>query len=102
MLINRITRLRFRRRFRRGRKHVEEIGVQAEEHLEKHFFKRLARLWDVRRFVVTWISLLVLLSGVVGFQLKQLGAYYQELRPVAGGTYAELWRHQAGGFIGDE
>ncbi len=88
-VIDRPTRLRWRRRFRRSRKQVEEMGVQAEERLERHFFKRLSRLIDVRRFVAGWVLLMVLLAGIVGLQLRGLGKYYQELKPVPGGTYSE-------------
>ena len=94
MIINRLTRLRWRRQIRHGRKQVENISVQAEEHIEKHFFKRLARLFDVRRFVVSWILLLAILCGIVGLQLNALTAFYQELQPVAGGSYSE-------GMVGD-
>ena len=57
--------------------------------MEKHFFKRLSRLFDVRRFVAAWILLLVLLVGIVGFQLTALVGYYQQLQPAPGGTYSE-------------
>lgn len=87
--INRTTKLRWRRHFRSRRRQVEDIGFQAEEQIEKHFFKRLARLFDVRRFVIGWIALLVLLGSGVTMQLRTLNSYYQELRPVAGGTYTE-------------
>lgn len=65
------------------------MGVQAEEHLEKHFFKRLTRLFMVRRFVGSWIALLILLAGIVSLQLQGLSGYYQELQPISGGTYTE-------------
>lgn len=88
-MIDRTTKLRWRRRFRRRRHQVEDIGFQAEEQLERHFFKRLGRLADVRRFVISWILLFVLLIGGVIFQTTTLGNYYQSLQPVAGGTYTE-------------
>jgi len=68
---------------------VEELGQQAEQQLELNFFRRLERLADVRRFVVTWIILLVLLGGVVVAQTRGLAGYYQTPEPVAGGTYNE-------------
>ena len=88
-MINRNTRLRWRRKFRSRRQQVEDISVHAEVQLEKHFFKRLTRLFVVRRFVSGWILLLILLAGIVSIQLQSLGGYYQELRPVPGGTYTE-------------
>lgn len=88
-MINRITKLRWRRRIRRSRKNVEVIGVQAEEHIEQHFFKRLTRLFEVRRFLAGWVLLLILLAGGVTIQLRALTNYYQELAPAPGGTYSE-------------
>jgi peptide/nickel transport system substrate-binding protein len=88
-MISRAFKLRFRRRLRMQKLQVEEFGQQAEQHLEKNFFRRLERLADVRRFVVTWIILLVLLGGVVVAQTRGLGGYYQRPEPVPGGTYSE-------------
>jgi peptide/nickel transport system substrate-binding protein len=88
-MIFRAFKLRFRRRLRMQKLQVEELGQQAERQLERNFFRRLERLADVRRFVATWIILLVLLSGVVVAQIQGLGAYYKAPSPVAGGTYSE-------------
>lgn len=88
-MIDRTTKLRWRRRFRRKRHQVEDIGFQAEEHIERHFFKRLNRLADVRRFVISWILLFVLFIGGVIYQTTTLGNYYQSLQPVPGGTFTE-------------
>jgi peptide/nickel transport system substrate-binding protein len=87
--INRTTRLRWRRRFRSSRKQVEGMGTQAEEQLERHFFKRLGRLEGVRRFLITWILLVLVLIGGLVVQIRKLGDYYLSLHPVAGGTYVE-------------
>jgi len=88
-MISRAFKLRFRRRLRMQKLQVEELGQQAEQHLERNFFRRLERLADVRRFVVTWIILLILLGGVVIAQIRGLGAYYQSPQPQPGGTYSE-------------
>ena len=88
-MINRSTKLRWRRRFRRRKHQVEDLGVQAEEQIERHFFKRLSRLAQVRRFVAGWILLVVLVIAAVGFQTTALGNYYQTKQPVAGGTFNE-------------
>lgn len=92
-MIDRATKLRFRRRYRRSRRQVEDIGLHAEEGLEKNFFKRLSRLVEVRRFVAAWLVLIILLIGGVGLQTRALGSYYQELKPAPGGSFTE-------GFIG--
>lgn len=88
-MITRAFKLRFRRRLRMRKMQVEEFGQQAEQQLERNFFRRLERLADVRRFVASWLILLLLLGACVVAQLRGLGAYYQVLQPVAGGTYTE-------------
>ena len=88
-MIDRTTKLRWRRRFRRSRNQVEDLGFQAEEQIERHFFKRLSRLADVRRFMISWLLLFVLLIGGIIYQTTTLGTYYQALQPVPGGTYTE-------------
>lgn len=85
-MINRITKLRWRRIFRKRRNQVEDLGSQAEAQIERHFFKRLSRLVDVRRFMISWILLFALLIGGVAYQMTALSTYYQSLQPVAGGT----------------
>ncbi|HET9174169.1 MAG TPA: peptide ABC transporter substrate-binding protein [Candidatus Saccharimonadales bacterium] len=81
--------LRFRRRLRKGQRQVEDLGVQAEAGLERNLFRRFERLNAVRRFVLTWCGLFVLLSGVMVWQTINLSAYYQKPEPVAGGIYSE-------------
>jgi peptide/nickel transport system substrate-binding protein len=85
----RALRLRFRRRLRLQKRQVEELGAQAERRLENDFFKRLERLGRVRRFIVSWILLVVLLIGTVAAQSRSLSGYYQASLPAPGGTYTE-------------
>lgn len=88
-MITRAFKLRFRRRLRMRKLQVEEFGQQAEKQLERNFFKRLERLAEVRRFVIVWFVLIVLLTGSVVAQISGLKVYYQVPQPVAGGTYTE-------------
>jgi peptide/nickel transport system substrate-binding protein len=88
-MIDRTTKLRWRRRVRQRRRQVEDIGIQAEEQLEEHFFKRLGRLTYVRRFVISWVLLVALLITGSVAQLRGLSPYYQKLAPAPGGTYTE-------------
>jgi peptide/nickel transport system substrate-binding protein len=88
-MIAKAIKLRFRRHLRLQKRQVEELGLQAEQQLERNFFKRLERLIDVRRFVSSWLLLLVLLGGCVVVQMRALGAYYQDISPASGGTYTE-------------
>ena len=88
-MINRTTKLRWRRKFRRNRQKVEDIGVQAEEHIDKHFFRRLSRLVGVRRFVLGWVSLMLLTIVGISLQYRTLGHDFQSIVPVEGGIYNE-------------
>jgi peptide/nickel transport system substrate-binding protein len=88
-MIDRTAKLRWRRRYRSRKRQVEEIGSQAEEQLEKHFFRRLTRLGDVRKFVINWVLLLVLLIGITVVQTRSLSGYYQDTVAVPGGAITE-------------
>lgn len=81
--------LRFRRQLRLQKRQVEELGAQAEQRIENDFFKRLERLAHVKRFIISWLLLIVLLIGVVVAQTRSLSSYYQVLTPAPGGTYTE-------------
>src|SRR5690606_4683090 len=86
---DRTTKLRWRRRFRKRRKQVEEIGVTAEQRLETHFFRRLSRLMRVWRFTAGWVLLLVLVAIGTVLQIRAQSPYYQTYQPAPGGTYTE-------------
>ena len=88
-MIKRSTKLRFRRKFRRSQRQVENLSVQAEQGVDKHFFKRLSRLSDIRRFVTAWVLLVTLLGAGLIMQVRALSPYYQEVLPVEGGIYTE-------------
>lgn len=81
--------LRWRRQLRKSQIQVEEIGVYAEENLDKHLLRRFDHLWPVRRFVIGWVTLLILLIGAVIVQNIGLSNYYQVLSTVPGGIYSE-------------
>ena len=88
-MIGRSSRLRWRRTLKRSKRQVEDLGYQAEEQLERHFFRRLGRLTQVTRFTVSWLMLLVLLSVIMFSQIRGLGNYYLQLEPAAGGIFTE-------------
>lgn len=88
-MIDRSTKLRWRRKIRRRKRQVEDIGSQTEEHLEKHFFRRLTKLVGVRRFMIGWISLILVTIFGVGLQIRALTTSYQRLSPAPGGIYSE-------------
>lgn len=78
-----------RRRFRRHKNQVEQLGLQTEDTIEKHFFKRFDRLINVRRFIAAWVVLCLFLIGAVLYQTSLLAKYYKTDVPVAGGTFTE-------------
>jgi peptide/nickel transport system substrate-binding protein len=88
-MVNRTTKLRWRRRLKASRQQVEDIGINAEQGLEKHFFKRLGRLMRVWRFAVSWLLLLVLVGTGTIMQIRALSIHYQKLQPAPGGSYTE-------------
>jgi len=81
--------LRFRRRLRKSQQQVEGLGQQAEEGIERHLLDRMERLNVVRRFVVTWVGLFLLLIVALVWEMLNLSGYYQTLQPVPGGIYSE-------------
>ncbi|MCA9331697.1 peptide ABC transporter substrate-binding protein [Candidatus Saccharibacteria bacterium] len=88
-MVNRTTKLRWRRNWKKRRKQVEDIGVNAEQGLEAHFFRRLGRLANVWRFAAGWVLLLIILGVGTVMQTRSQSEYYQTLRPASGGTYTE-------------
>lgn len=68
---------------------MEDMSYLAEENFERHIFRRLGNLFEVRRFLISWLLLIILLIGGVIYQTRALGRYYQEQRPVPGGVYIE-------------
>jgi len=89
VVVSRATKLRVRRQLRRSKRQVEVFGQQAEDRLEKDFFRRLERLFFVKRFIASWLLLIVLLAGCLIGQMYGLTRYYQTLQPAPGGTYSE-------------
>jgi peptide/nickel transport system substrate-binding protein len=76
-------------RFRSSQRQVEGLGSQTGEHIDRHLVRRFNSLMEVRRFVIGWLGLLVLLIAVLVGQNLGLSGYYQTVRPVPGGIYNE-------------
>jgi len=93
-MTSRTFKLRLRRQYRLGKQQVENIGLQAEKHIDRNIISRLERLLHVWRFVLTWLLLLGLVAGCVIVQTEALSRYYQTIEGVPGGTYTE-------GILGD-
>jgi peptide/nickel transport system substrate-binding protein len=85
----RILRLRWRRRLKKSQRQVEDLSSQAEEQIDRHLFKRFDRLIPVRRFVIIWVGLVVLLIVGIVIQNFALGGYFQVAETIPGGIYNE-------------
>jgi peptide/nickel transport system substrate-binding protein len=85
----RLFRLRLRRGLKDGRRRVEHLGVGVEQNIEEHLFGRFGHLKAVRRFVIGWVGLMLLLLGGLVWQNLALSTYYQTLKTVPGGIYTE-------------
>jgi peptide/nickel transport system substrate-binding protein len=88
------TKKRFRHRLRRRQKNALILGQQADQKIERLLIRRFDRLLSVRRFILLWTGLLLLLIAVGVYQARALSNYYQSLQPAPGGLYTE-------GVIGD-
>ncbi len=82
-------RRRWRRVFLRRRRDAVELGQQADQQIERLLLRRFDRLLSVKRFVILWVLLFVLLLVATVFQIRALSSYYQSLQPVPGGIYSE-------------
>jgi peptide/nickel transport system substrate-binding protein len=88
-MIDRKTKLRWRRRVRRSKLQAVDTAQAAEVHIERHFIYRLGRLWSVRRFIASWFAILIVLGAGVILQVQALSPLYQSVQPIPGGTYQE-------------
>lgn len=88
-MADKTTKLKWRRIVRKRKRRVEKIGNTTEQHLERHFIKRLARLPNVQRFLLGWIGLVLLLGVGVVLQTRSLSSKYQTVQPKPGGLYSE-------------
>lgn len=83
------SKLKLKRLLRRRQRQVEDISVNADENLEKHFFKRLNALSEVKRFVVGWLLLMALLMLVIFLQAGMLRDKFQKPTYASGGSLNE-------------
>jgi peptide/nickel transport system substrate-binding protein len=83
------TRLKLRRDLRVRKRKVLGFSQIANKQLDRHIFRRWHNFKQASRFAVGWISLLVVLIVMVVIQTVQLGNYYLDVKPVAGGVYSE-------------
>lgn len=97
MIFDRRAKLKARRIMRRQKRETEKAITEADQRIERLFFRRVNRLMMVRRFIVGWTALMVLLGLGVFWQMQQLDAFYLTTAPGRGGVYRE---GQVGVFTG--
>ncbi|HUA13048.1 MAG TPA: ABC transporter substrate-binding protein [Candidatus Sulfotelmatobacter sp.] len=81
--------LRYRRGLKKNQKRLDAQLSSGEDFIEKNLYGRLHKLKPVRRFVLAWVGLVVLLILLVGAQDISLSGYYQTLSTIPGGIYSE-------------
>ncbi|HEX5798125.1 MAG TPA: peptide ABC transporter substrate-binding protein [Candidatus Saccharimonadales bacterium] len=87
--MNKKIELFFKRALRRHKRNIEDIGGNTEKTIDKHFFRRLHHLKNVRRQMAGWLILIALVI-LVGF--LQFGALREKYLPekfVSGGIFTE-------------
>lgn len=88
-MIDRHSRQRLRRRIRTRKRQVVDLSGSANKQLDRHVFRRWHNLKDARRFMIVWVTLvMVLIAGTV-MQTRALGRYYLEPSPIGGGVVSE-------------
>ncbi len=80
---------RMRRTLRLRRRRMVRAGEEAQGMVDKHFFHRLGRMGGIRRFLLSWLGLIIILTACVAWQTLTINQYYLDLRPASGGTYRE-------------
>ncbi len=88
-LLDRTTKLRVRRIFRRRQRQVEAAAEAAGTSLDTEFIGRFDRLLRVRRFAFGWLALAVLVTVCTIVQTVALSGQYQTAQPAPGGIYNE-------------
>ena len=83
------TKKRFLRRVTKRRRGAVELSLQADQKIDRLLLRRFDRLISVKRFVILWVGLFVILFFATFYQLRDLSRYYQSLQPVPGGLYSE-------------
>lgn len=73
----------------RNNRSINAAGVKAGQKFDKHVVERFFRLKKVRRPVVSWVTLIIVLTIGVFVQTRQLRHYYIDTVPISGGVLRE-------------
>src|SRR3990167_1171015 len=79
----------WRRLAKRRQKGAKEFTQSADQQIEKLLIRRFDRLVSVRRFILLWVALFILLFLATVVQIRALSPYFQSLQPAPGGLYTE-------------
>lgn len=88
-MIDKKTRTKARRLLRKQKQLAGEVTVQADKQVEKLVINRFSRLRNVRRFVVSWTLLILMLGLGALWQVRSMDRFYLTTAPVGGGIYRE-------------
>ena len=66
-----------------------DLQASSSQHINKYVTKRTKSAWDVRRFVISWLGLVLLLCMVTIGSLVQIISAARTSSPSDGGTYTE-------------
>ncbi len=83
------TKLKLKRKFKKRQKQVAGLGVATEDSFDRYVARRLHRLWNVRRFVVGWFGLMLVMGLAVFLQAKAMQPLYLRQAPASGGIIRE-------------
>ncbi len=86
---NKISKKHFKRRIRANRRKLSGVGQKINKDIDQHVFRRWSNLVYARRFLIGWVSLMLILIFGVIFQTTALSKHYLEPKPVAGGVLTE-------------
>lgn len=88
-IIDRRTKLKARRAYRKQKRQMEAATANADDSINKHFLNRFDRLFNVKRFVTLWTLLVFLLGVGALWQIRGMDKFYLKTTAVSGGVYRE-------------
>lgn len=88
-LLDSETQARAKRILSRQRKKAVAVSEHADTQVDRLVINRFVRLTQVRRFVVLWSALLLMMGFGALWQVRAMDRFYLETAPSAGGVYRE-------------
>ncbi len=88
-MVKKLSKKHIKRKFNTKKNQLSQLGQSANKHIDRHVFRRWSNLQIAKRFVIGWLSLVILLISGLFLQITVLGKSYLQASPVAGGFYSE-------------